>query len=239
MSPTLSIITVCYNAERSIARTLRSVAAQDFSDFEYLIIDGASRDNTLGLVQEIYPQAVVLSEPDSGIYDAMNKGLKRAAGRYVMFLNAGDALWDAHTLTNTFTGNTEVDIIYGDTMIVDAEGHELGLRRLRPPKELTWKSFSDGMLVCHQAFIVRRELAPDYNLQYRFSADFDWCIRSLLKANGCRLVGSPPLVRYLNEGITTQNRYRSLWERFRIMSRHYGLAKATAKHITFFFRWKR
>ena len=88
----VSIITVCYQAEQTIERTLRSVSRQTYPHIEYIIIDGASRDNTLNLVHEISPQAICISEPDKGIYDAMNKGLRQATGEYVWFLNAGDAL---------------------------------------------------------------------------------------------------------------------------------------------------
>ena len=88
----VSIITVCFQAEQTIERTLRSVSRQTYPHIEYIIIDGASRDNTLNLVHEISPQAICISEPDKGIYDAMNKGLRQATGEYVWFLNAGDAL---------------------------------------------------------------------------------------------------------------------------------------------------
>ena len=83
MTPRITIITVCYNAGKTISRTLRSIQAQTYSSIEYLIIDGASKDNTLELVQKLAPRAKVFSEPDKGIYDAMNKGLKHATGEYI------------------------------------------------------------------------------------------------------------------------------------------------------------
>jgi len=171
MQPRISIITICYNAASTITRTLSSVSAQTYPNIQYLIIDGASKDNTLELVRELAPEAEIYSERDKGIYDAMNKGLDRATGDYVWYVNAGDALPSPTTVeelvADAFAGGQMPDVIYGDTRLIDSEGKELGLRRLRPPHELTWRSFEEGMLVCHQAFIVRRTLAPLYNLRYR------------------------------------------------------------------------
>ena len=185
--PRISIITICYNASHTISRTLRSIQAQTYNDLEYLVIDGASRDNTLDLVRTLAPRALVHSERDQGIYDAMNKGLSHATGDYIWFINAGDAL-PSPTTVGEIVGEAclngaRPDIIYGDTRLIDSEGRDLGLRRLRPPHSLTWESFRDGMLVCHQAFIVRRAIAPKYNLRYRFSSDVDWCIRCLSPKN--------------------------------------------------------
>ena len=111
----------------------------------------------------------------------MNKGLRRATGDYVWFLNAGDTLPSAdlvQTIVQKIAKRKyHPDVIYGDTAIVNNEGRVLGMRHLRPPKKLTWKKFAWGMLVCHQAFIARRELAPEYDPAYPLCADYDWCIR--------------------------------------------------------------
>ena len=123
--PLLSIITVTWNAAGVIAPTIASLKAQTCRDFEWLVIDGASRDNTLSLVREAGIDGTrVVSEPDSGLYDAMNKGLARACGRYVLFLNAGDALADADTLARyaAAAGEGDPDVIYGQTRLVDAGG---------------------------------------------------------------------------------------------------------------------
>ena len=104
----------------------------------------------------------VISEPDKGLYDAMNKGICLATGDYLCFLNAGDELHDKESLQHlvqTLEGNDLPDVIYGETAIVDEEGRFLHMRRLSTPEQLTWKSFKQGMLVCHQAFLPKRELA--------------------------------------------------------------------------------
>jgi glycosyltransferase, group 2 family len=240
--PTITIITICYNAQATISRTLESIQAQTYTELEYLVIDGASKDATLELVAQLAPRAQVFSERDHGLYDAMNKGLKRATGDYVWYINAGDALPSPTTVeelvADAFAGGQWPDVVYGDTRLIDSEGKDLGLRRLRPPHELTWRSFEEGMLVCHQAFIVRRTLAPLYNLRYRFSSDVDWCIRVLKEAKVCYFIDRP-IALYLNEGTTTANHRASLIERFEIMSEHYGLWPTLLKHLRFLFVRKR
>ncbi len=234
-----SVITVCYNAEDCIERTLRSVSSQSYKHIEYLIIDGASKDKTLELVRRLSPEAKLFSEADKGIYDAMNKALARATGDYLCFINAGDAFASEQTLEDIVAnihqrGKGLPDIIYGDTELIDSNGQKLGLRRLRPPRHLSWQSFKDGMLVCHQSFYPRRELCPKYDLNYRFSADIDWCIRTMKQAKSYCFIDTP-LALYLNEGTTTQNHRASLLERFRIMKKHYGLFSTLYHHLRFLF----
>lgn len=237
----ISIITVTYNAEATIERTLESVAMQTYPDIEHLVIDGASKDRTVEIAHR-YPHAIVVSEPDKGLYDAMNKGLKRATGDYLCFLNAGDKLHSKDTLAHLIelvSNGSPVGVLYGDTHIVDAQGNFLRSRRLTPPEHLTWRSFKAGMLVCHQAFYINRQIAQPYDLTYRFSADFDWCIRCMKegeKRGMKNLYLREPLADYLSEGMTTANQKASLKERFRIMAKHYGLCTTIIQHIWFIFR---
>lgn len=242
MQPRISIITICYNAASTITRTLRSVSAQTYPNIQYLIIDGASKDNTLELVRELAPEAEIYSERDKGIYDAMNKGLDRATGDYVWYVNAGDALASPTTVEDlvraTCTGDSLPDVLYGDTRLIDAEGHDLGLRRLRPPHQLDWRSFRSGMLVCHQAFVAKRSISPHYDLRYRFSADVDWCIRVLKEAKTTAFYPEP-IGLYLNEGTTTANHRASLIERFHVMRHHYGLVTTVLQHLRFLVDRKR
>lgn len=242
MQPRISIITICYNAASTITRTLRSVSAQTYPNIQYLIIDGASKDNTLELVRELAPEAEIYSERDKGIYDAMNKGLDRATGDYVWYVNAGDALVSPTTVEDliqaTCTGDSLPDVLYGDTRLIDAEDHGLGLRRLRPPHQLDWRSFRSGMLVCHQAFVAKRSISPHYDLSYRFSADVDWCIRVLKEAKTTAFYPEP-IALYLNEGTTTANHRASLIERFQVMRHHYGLVTTVLEHLRFLVDHKR
>lgn len=249
-----SIITCTYNAESVLQRTLDSVLEQTYSHVEHIIVDGASTDATLDMV-EAYKQKSdaedwchevrVKSEPDRGLYDAMNKGIQRATGQYVLFLNAGDTFPSADTLElvaeSVGEGEEPPAVLYGDTDVVDDEGRFLRHRRLSPPRRLTWRSFMKGMLVCHQAFYVRTDLAKatPYDLHYRFSADVDWCIRIMRLARRRHLpmrnVGAV-VVNFLDGGMTTTNHRASLKERFHVMVHHYGFVPTVIMHAWFVVR---
>jgi hypothetical protein len=127
-------------------------------------------------------------------------------------------------------------IIYGQTDIVDLNGNKLGNRHLLAPESLTLDSFANGMVVCHQAFIALRRITGYYNLKYRFSADYDWCIRCLQHSRS-NIYANTVLIDYLNEGVTTSNRYASLLERFKIMCHYYGTTATLLNHIKFIPRF--
>lgn len=238
-TPKFSVITVTYNAEAVLEDTILSVISQTYHPIEYIIVDGASQDGTLAIVERYRDRiARVVSEPDRGLYDAMNKGIRLATGDYLCFLNAGDSFHEDDTLqqmAHTLRGAELPDVLYGETALVDGEGHFVRMRRLRAPQVLTWKSFKQGMLVCHQAFFAKRSIAEPYDLQYRFSADFDWCIRILKKARTLHNTHLT-LIDYLEEGMTTRNHKASLRERFRIMAKHYGWLSTAAHHAWFVLR---
>ena len=251
---TFSIVTITYQAADVLQPTLDSVAMQDYEDLEHIIVDGASKDDTMRLVEAHKEHLMrlhdegrrvkVLSEPDKGLYYAMNKGLKMCTGDYVCFLNAGDRLPDPDTLSRiAATAEGAADgqmpaVLYGDTDIVDAEGNNLGHRHLSPPDELSWRSFNNGMLVCHQAFYARVDIAQQvpYDTSLRLSSDVDWCIRimRLAEEKGLRLRRVPAVIaHYLQAGQSTKHHQRSLWERFVVMQRHYGLFPTIFRHLSF------
>lgn len=249
-----TIITCTYQAEKEVERTLRSVLKQTYKDVEHLIVDGASTDATLRLAQAYVTesqaqnnehQVMVTSEPDKGLYDAMNKGLKHATGDYVLFLNAGDTFPSESTLTQVAAcaerASVLPGVLYGDTDIVDNEGRFVRHRRLSPPKKLSWKSFMQGMVVCHQAFYACTDLAKKvpYQLKYRYSADVDWCIRVMKMAQkqGLPLCNVQTVVaNYLDGGMTEKNHKASLKERFRVMESHYGYLPTLFMHVWFAVR---
>lgn len=252
--PLITIATVTYNPGALLERTISSVEEQTYPHVEHLIVDGNSQDGTLAAVHRyqernsvarIRHDIVCRSEPDKGLYDAMNKALNLASGQYILFINAGDRLHSARTLEELAGAISRQKVapavVYGHTDLVDAQGHFLRHRRLAPPQRLSWRSFSRGMLVCHQAFMARTDLARQtpYDQTYRFSADFDWCIRLMKRAQQLSL----PLLNarmvvadYLSEGLTTRNHRASLKERFRIMTRHYGWPATVALHAWFVVR---
>lgn len=239
MNPLFTIITVTYNAAATLPPTLSSVREQTCQLYEYLVIDGASQDNSVKLAQESgIPGIIITSERDRGLYDAMNKGLGMAKGDYVMFLNAGDAFHSENTLqqiADAIMDNDYPGIVYGQTQIVDSERKRIGDRHLTAPSMLTLDSFKNGMVVCHQAFIVLRKLVDNYDTRYKYSADYEWCIRCLQRSHR-NLYIDEILIDYLSEGLTTAHHRASLMERFRIMSHYYGFFQTVARHLKFFIR---
>ena len=250
----ITYVTITYQASKVLQRTLDSVLAQDYPEITHLIIDGASTDGTIEMVNAYIERSneannghkiLLMSEPDNGIYDAMNKGLRSLDGDYVCFLNAGDFLPASDIVSKIVEQADHLShlpaVLYGDTDIVDGEGRFLHHRRLAPPENLTWKSFRHGMLVCHQAFYVRTDfaIATPYNQKYHYSADVDWCIRIMkaaAKENVPLLNLHMVVANYTEEGQTTLHHRESLMERYKVMESHYGRVRTFFMHCWFIIR---
>ena len=265
----ITYVTITYQAAKVLQRTLDSVLEQDYPEITHLIIDGASTDGTIEMVNDYIERSnasenghkvLLMSEPDNGIYDAMNKGLRSLDGDYVCFLNAGDYLpapdiasrinaqcsmfnvqWSMVNGQCSMANGQSPAVLYGDTDIVDGEGRFLHHRRLAPPEHLTWKSFRHGMLVCHQAFYARTDfaIATPYNQKYRYSADVDWCIRIMkaaAKENVPLLNLHMVVANYTEEGQTTIHHRESLIERYKVMESHYGRISTFLMHCWFVVR---
>ena len=152
----ISIITICFNAADDLKKTIKSVRAQVFNDYEYIVVDGGSKDATSEIIKsnaDVITKWV--SEPDKGIYDAMNKGIKMATGDWVIMMNAGDVFADSDVLQNVFSHviSDKITFLYGDTLSKQKNGKLL--RRIT-----SWK---DGN-VNHQAVIYRRKLHEEHGL---------------------------------------------------------------------------
>ena len=242
MSAKISIITITYQAEEYLQRTLDSVHAQRNRDqFEYIIIDGNSHDQTMSIIQNgSIKLDLLISENDRGIYDAMNKGLVRASGEYVMFMNAGDQFSSDDTLKTILNHlSKNPDVLYSDANLVDLKGNFIGKRSEATPHQLpqnlTWRDFKFGMLICHQAFICKRSLAPDFSLKYQLSSDIDWEISCLKAAHKISYMPEP-ICNYLMGGASVQNLKKSWLERFQVLSVHFGLIKTLMNHLVIIFR---
>ncbi len=236
-NPKISIVTVVYNAKPFIERTIKSVIAQSYLNIEYIIIDGGSDDGTLEMAEKYESKiALIHSGKDNGIYDAMNKGLKDATGDYILFLNAGDELYDDNTISNVFKTFIDADVYYGNTSVTNQSGHVLGDRRLTPPQVLNWKSLKYGMCVSHQSFIARRLLCDFYNTNYTVSADIDWVINVLKQADKVANTGIY-ISKFLEAGTSQRNKRVALWDRFKIMIKHYGFFQTIWNHIYILFRF--
>lgn len=237
MLPKVSIITIVYNGIATLEKTIQSIQCQDYPNIEYILVDGGSTDGTVELIKR-YQSTVYawVSEPDKGLYDAMNKGMRLASGDYYWFINSGDEIMAPDTLSKVFKEVADASVYYGDTLMIDSEGNTIGDRRLKPPVELRWKDFIKGMLVSHQSIIVSRKVAAVYNTKYRFSADYEWCLIALMRAkkiHNSQLV----LSRFLDGGITKQNILPGLIERFSIMRRYFGFFPTLWAHIPIAWRF--
>ncbi|MBB3057079.1 glycosyltransferase family 2 protein [Mucilaginibacter gotjawali] len=184
----ISLITVSFNAESTIERCIQSVLAQSFKNVEYIIIDGASTDNTLQIIHK-YKQhiQILVSEPDKGIYDAMNKGIKMATGDIIGMLNTDDYFADAQVLKDIagqFTVNN-ADITYGDLDFVNNKGGIV--RKWRSGKYFSG-SFNWGWMPPHPTFYCKKELFQQfgyYSLGYGTAADYELMLRFMHK-NGLK-----------------------------------------------------
>lgn len=229
--PVLSVITVVYNNVRDIERTLLSVLNQVYPHIEYIVIDGGSNDGTKEVIQKYQERiAHFVSEPDRGIYDAMNKGLAVATGEYVLFMNSGDELYDASTVEAVFASGDDADIYYGETEMFDDDWNSLGQRRHKAPDQFSWRSFRYGMNISHQAIYIRRSLTEPYDDHYKLSADIDWILKAARKAH--KIVNTRRYVaKYLVGGMSKKRHLESLKERFQIFNEYYGTAYNVFNHL--------
>ncbi|MCL2074437.1 MAG: glycosyltransferase [Marinilabiliaceae bacterium] len=231
IQPTISVITVVLNGIETIERTIESVINQTYNNIEYIIIDGGSNDGTQDLLKKYESRvSTIISEPDNGLYDAMNKGLKIASGDYLWFINSGDEIAEIETTQKIFENQEFADVYYGETIMINRNNQIIGKRRLTPPKKLTWKSLRNGMLISHQSIIVAKNKSDFYNINYKFSADYEWVL--LVLKNSAKIVNTNMILsKFLDGGLTKKNIIKGLKERFKIMCKYYGVFSTVLFHI--------
>ena len=182
----VSIITVCFNEEKTISDTCASIVCQTFKDFEWIVVDGGSTDATLKVLNEYRTHiSHLISEKDRGIYDAMNKGLAKASGTYLLFLNGGDALHDPHVLYDIFVARSpHADIIYGNERQFKEDG---AWRVLGNSYKFDVNFWMFGYKLRHQSTFIRRNLFEKYGLyrlKYRSAGDYEMFLRFIFE-NKC------------------------------------------------------
>ncbi|MBK0382250.1 glycosyltransferase [Pedobacter sp. SD-b] len=234
--PLLSVITVVFNNVKHIERTIKSVAQQTYPNIEYLIIDGKSTDGTLAIIEKYKENIdIVLSEPDKGIYDAMNKGLKLAKGDYILFMNSGDEIYDKNTVATIFKDQAFADIYYGETEMIDEDLINQGQRRHKAPERLDLNSFRFGMSVSHQAIYIKKSITKFYDPQYQLSADIDWILDAISKAK--TIMNTKMYVaKYLIGGMSKKRQRQSLLERYQIFKKYYGFFPNLFNHVIIAFK---
>ena len=240
MLPKVSIITVVRNNQDGLQKTLENLTGLDYPAVELVVVDGASTDGTLGVVEKFADRmAYWVSEPDNGLYDAMNKGILAATGDYLWFVNAGDTVLRTDCLSEIFSDKGDcaarekyADIYFGETVVADPDGNILGLRKKKLPARLSPASLRKGLVVCHQSFIVRRMIAPLYDTSLRYVSDIDWVIRCLQNAKSV-VNANMVLSCFETGGISTRHRKEGLRERWKVMRRYYGLLATLIAHMGF------
>ena len=237
---TISIITVVYNGENLLEGTIQSVLNQTYPNIEYIVVDGQSKDGTLAIIERYADRiSTWISEPDNGLYDAMNKSLDLATGDFVWFMNAGDRIFALDTVEKMVAKYTpKTDILYGEVMLVDDARNHIGTRSKlttqKLPKQLSFNSLQKGMVVCHQGFLPRRRIAKKY-ISENLAADIDWvleCLKQSRKNTNTGLI----LSEYLQGGVSKQRHQQSLKDRYQVLKKHYGFLPNLWNHFWIILR---
>lgn len=204
--PIISVITVCYNAAASLEETMLSVLNQTYDKVEYIVIDGGSKDGTLDIIKKYANRlAYWTSEPDKGIYDAMNKGISKMTGDWVNFMNAGDLFIDNGVLSKCFESNfyDNVDVLYGDVVYKYKFG-----KRIAEAGNI--QQIMNHMVFSHQSTFVQKQIMKDgFNLQWRLAADYNFLLGCFLEGRKFVHVGIPMSLAELDNGATHSNYYQS------------------------------
>jgi len=218
-NPLVSIITVTYNASNVLEKTILNVFEQQFDNYEIIIIDGNSVDNTVDIIKKYESKINYwVSETDAGIYDAMNKGITQANGEWLIFMNAGDTFYSSDTLSQVFNKNIQAHIIAGnyylerDKSVVEANKNTSLIK-------------CGYLLSCHQALLFNKnKLGNDifYNTEYRICADNDIMMRII--KNGFEIHYTDEIIcSFEDGGISSENKFKSSLERYYAIYSNFGL----------------
>lgn len=231
----VSIITSCYNREATIRGAIESVLAQDYPDIEYIIIDGASKDNSLSIINEYKDRITkIVSEPDHGMYEAINKGIQMATGDIIGLVHSDDFLYSPQTISHIVEkmNESKADFLYGDGLFVNAENTDKVVRNWIGGDYRLWK-VKHGWLPLHPTCYIRREVMMKrglYNESYKIAADSDLLFRYLL--------GGDLTVTYLKEyiikmrmgGLSTDKvRRKQMWQEDVRMYNSHGMCPTLTK----------
>lgn len=209
----ISIVTVCYNAQNCLEKTIQSIISQKFSDKEYIVIDGNSKDNTSLIFQKYRSDIdVLISEKDNGIYNAMNKGIDLATGEWIIFMNAGDMFVNNEVLTNVAENlKPDFDVVYGD-ILVNKNGNLVVKEAPSIIKNIHRMPF------CHQAVFTRSDLLQKYHFDEKYSLSSDYKFFKKLILNGASFKKIDlPITIYDKKGLSNTQRFKGLSENIAII----------------------
>lgn len=208
----LSVITINYNNCEGLRKTIESVVNQTWRDFEYVVIDGGSTDGSVEVIKEYADRIDYwVSEPDKGIYNALNKGVAVAKGEYCNFMNSGDCFYAPDTLQKLFAQQPTADIVCGNTFLTNGE-----LKKAQTEISMTWL-FANS--ICHQSAFIRTTLMQQYGYdeRYRIVADRKFFVQALVQANCSYEAVDVAVVSYDVTGLSAQNPERSRLEYARML----------------------
>lgn len=212
----LSIITINLNNRNGLQKTIDSVITQTFTDYEWIIIDGGSTDGSREIIEQNEEYfSYWVSEPDKGIYNAINKGIAHAEGEYIQILNSGDCLFENNTLEQLFSHQYDADILYGDAICLYPDGHKLDKKY---PDNISLNYFIHDV-INHQASFYRRQVfdSHPYNEKYMIASDWAYCMEAVCR--GLRFQHIPQtIVYYDNTGISAQWSEKQIKEREDILN---------------------
>lgn len=221
--PVISIVTVVFNGEAYLEKTIQSVLQQDYPNIDFVIVDGQSSDNTVAIIRRYENKLRWISEPDKGIYDAMNKGIGLARGHWINFLNGGDTYVSNDTLTKLFAQKDlgDVQLLYGDSFNVVN-----GKATFIPARDISRDTLRRELGLCHQALFVRREFCPRYDLSYRYKSEYNWVIDivALIPIEAIRHERQA-VVNYELGGFSEKGLIRNLKEYIRLTRSRYGVGQ--------------
>ncbi|MFY8019999.1 MAG: glycosyltransferase family 2 protein [Bacteroidia bacterium] len=238
-APKLSLITVCYQAEKVLEQSLQSAMMQDFQDFEFVIIDGGSKDNTLQIAEKFRNKiGYLISEKDHGIYDAMNKGIKAAKGDWLYFLNAGDSFYHSKVLSSIFEGNKyeKYNFIYGK---VQTKNEPTGINYVSG-EPVSLKDFYSKYPICHQATFSRKLLFNKIGLfdtKYKLAADTEWFAR-VFKAEAENCIFIDEIIAFYDiQGTTYHKRMAGYMEYLDFGKKHFPIFVSIKNHLFYPILW--
>lgn len=237
--PKISLITVCYNAEKVLEQSLQSAMMQDFQDFEFVIIDACSKDKTLEIAEKFKSKiGYHISEKDNGIYDAMNKGIQAAKGEWLYFLNAGDSFHNNKVLSSIFTPeiNKQIEFIYGK---VQTKNEPTGIDYVTGEK-VSIVDFYNKYPICHQATFSKRKLFTEiglFNTNYKLAADTEWFARLFKKKPENCLFINEIIAFYDIQGTTYHKRMAGYREYLNFGREHFPFAVSLKNYLFYPLLW--
>lgn len=231
----VSIITSCYNREATIRGAIESVLAQDYKDIEYIVVDGASKDGSLQIIKEYEGRiAKIVSEPDHGMYEAINKGIRQATGDVIGLLHSDDFFYDNHVVSRIVEQleRTGAEFLYGNGLFVNAENTDKVIRKWIGGTYRLWK-VRRGWLPLHPTCYIRREAIEHrglYNETYKIAADTDFLLRYLLGGDITVTYLDQYIVRMRMGGLSTDSeKRRQMWREDIRVYRSHGLIPTVCK----------